>query len=281
MKQIILAVVTLTTGLFLSAVAAWYSIIGLTAIFPGAYESIVIMGAGLEVAKLAAVSWLYHNWYVAPKLVRFPMTFSVVILMLLTSMGIYGFLSKAHIEQTLKINTGVVDKIASLDIKLKIKQDQLNQLDSQSGNVDKAVEKLIEMGRVSQSLKVNKTEQVNIEKAKIVDEMIPLKEEKIKLESELKKIEAEVGPIKYVAELFAEKTDQKTLDKAVRGVIILLIFVFDPLAILLLLAFNISIQNRVRYGLEFVNIDNDKLLKKKRTRHRRRKPVVKETSDVT
>lgn len=252
MKHKILAAITFITGIALSATAAYYSVIGLAAIFPASFKEVVIMGTILEVAKLVGVSWLYHNWDDAPKHVKWPMTGSILILMLITSMGIFGFLSKAHIDQSIKLSTGNSTRIESLNLQIQVREDAIREIDQKSGNVNKAVDKLIERGRVNEALKNNKTV-ANPEKIKLLDELIPLKEEKIRLESEQKKVEAEFGPIKYVAELFVNETDEKILDKAVRIVIIILILVFDPLAILLLLAFNISIQ-RKEYNMEFLDM---------------------------
>jgi len=279
MKHTILAIVTFLTGIALSATAAWYSIIGLTAIFAGAFLPIVLMGSTLEAAKLVAVSWLYHNWSETPKTIKYLMTFSVIILMFITSMGIFGFLSKAHIDQQVKLGTGVTDQIAILDLKVKNKEDSIKDIDQQIKTIDEAIAKLTDKGQVKTALsesKKQRQERDNLieRKEAIISEIAPIKEEQIKLESELKKVEAEVGPIKYVAELFFGTTDEKILDKSVRGVIILLIFVFDPLAILLLLAFNISLYRRGNYNMEFVEIKNEHIEKKPKRRRRKKEEVL-------
>ena len=98
----ILALITLFTALAISAVAAFYSIVGLMAIFSASALSIAIMGAVLEVGKLITASWLYQNWKnpLLPKSIKYYLTTSVVVLVFVTSMGIFGFLSKAHVEQS-------------------------------------------------------------------------------------------------------------------------------------------------------------------------------------
>jgi hypothetical protein len=252
MKHKILAAISLITGLALSSMAAYYSVYGLAAIFPASHDEVIAMGIILEIAKLVGVSWLYHNWDDAPSNVKWPMTGSVLILMLITSMGIFGFLSKAHIDQSIKLSTGNNTRIESLNLQIQVREEAIAAIDQKTGNVNKAVDKLIEKGRVNEALKNNK-EKVDPEKIRLTEELIPLKEEKIRLESEQKKVEAEFGPIKYVAQLFVNETDEKILDKAVRIVIIILILVFDPLAILLLLAFNISIQKK-DYNMEFLDM---------------------------
>jgi hypothetical protein len=229
-------------------VAAFYSIVGLTTIFAGAFWPIVIMGSVLEVGKLVATSWLYNNWSVAPRFIKYYLTVAVTVLMLITSMGIFGFLSKAHIEQTLSLNTGVTEQIQVVDSQIKFIEDSIYDIDKQVAQIDSAIDKMTERNQAQSSLRAadqqrkTRTELVN-RKQEEIKKLSLLKTEKIKFESEFKKIEAEVGPIKYVAEIIYGGSDKEVVDKAIRFVIILLIFVFDPLAILLLLAYNVS-KNR-------------------------------------
>ena len=233
------------TGIAISAVAAYYSIIGLTTIFAGAFWAVVIMGSVLEVGKLVAVSWLYNNWRHVPFLIKSYLMVAILILMLITSMGIFGFLSKAHIEQNLAMNTGVTEQIEIINNDIKSVEGSIADLNKQVAQIDAAIEKMTEKNRAENSLKAaeqqRKTRGDLIKrKNDEVKKLSELKTQKIKYESEFKKVEAEIGPIKYVAELFYGGSDRDIVDKAIRSVIILLIFVFDPLAILLLLAFNIS-----------------------------------------
>ena len=95
----VLALVTLITALGISAVAAFYSIVGLMAIFSASALSIAVMGIVLEIGKLITASWLYQNWKRVPFLLKSYLTIAVIILMFITSMGIFGYLSKAHIDQ--------------------------------------------------------------------------------------------------------------------------------------------------------------------------------------
>jgi hypothetical protein len=251
------------TGVAISTVAAYYSIIGLTTIFAGAFWPVVIMGSVLEVGKLVSASWLYNNWKFAPKFIRYYLSFAVFILMLITSMGIFGFLSKAHIEQNLVLNTGVVDQIQILDNKIKFVEDSISDLDKQIAQIDSAVSKLNDRNQAQTSLKAaeqqrkTRTTLIN-SKQEEIKKLSDIKSEKIKLESEYKKVEAEIGPIKYVAELIYNSSDRNMVDKAIRIVIILIIFVFDPLAILLLLAFNISVnRNNTPEFMEMNEVVNE------------------------
>lgn len=264
MKQNLLNYLVFLTGLIISAVAAYYSIIGLTAIFSGAFWPVVIMGSSLEIGKLVAVSWLYNNWKYTPFIIKSYLTVAIAVLMLITSMGIFGFLSRAHIEQTLTLNTGVSDQIEIIDNDIKFQEERIVDLDKQIKVIDDSISKMIEKGQTKSSLQAAKqqkeTRQALVtEKKTEVDKISKLKTDRIKLQSEYKKIEAEVGPIKYVAELIYGSDDQQILDKAIRFVIIVLIFVFDPLAVLLLLAFNISMSRNKRIEfLDMGELENDK-----------------------
>lgn len=257
----LIAGIVFISGISLSTVAAYYSIIGLTTIFAGAILPVIIMGAVLEISKLVSVSWLHHNWKNTPKLIKSYMIFAILVLMFITSMGIFGFLSKAHIEQQLKLNTGASVNIILLDNQIKIKEDSIKDIDKQIYVIDKSIENMIERGKTKDSLasadKQRKTRDSLVSrKNKEVFELNEIRTKRLENVGEVKKLEAEIGPLKYVAEFIYGKSDEKTIDIAVTYVILIIIFVFDPLAILLLLAFNQSIKNKddpkYEYDIEFV-----------------------------
>jgi hypothetical protein len=233
------------SGLTLSAVAIYYSVIGLTAIFAAAFWPIVVMGTTLEVSKLVAASWLKANWERIPLLMKTYMMVAVVVLMLITSMGIFGFLSKAHLDQG--VPTGdIAAKVELLDEKIKTQRDNINasrtalaQLDAQvnerltRSTDDRGAERAVQIRR--QQVQERTRLQNDIEKAQT--EITKLNEERAPVASELRKVEAEVGPIKYIASMiYGDNPDANLLEKAVTWVIMVIVFVFDPLAVLLLLA---------------------------------------------
>lgn len=240
----------LIVALAVSAVSGYYSIVGLTAIFSAAYWPVIIMGATLEAGKLVTSSWLYRNWDTCPKLLRVYLTTAVVILMTITSMGIFGYLSKAHIEQALTLTTGNADKIEILNNKIEVEQQAIKDIDTQIEQIDNAVNKMTDKGQAQSSLNAADRQRklrndLISQKNTKIEALSKLKEEKIPLESSLKKIEAEVGPIKYIAQLLFSDNSADTLEKAVRAVILLLVIVFDPLAVFLLMAANHGIaQNK-------------------------------------
>jgi hypothetical protein len=244
-------IIVLLTALFLSGVAAYYSIIGLTAIFSGAFWSILMMGAALEVAKLVSVSWLYRNWDQCSLLMRSYMTSAIAILMLITSMGIFGYLSRAHIESSAANTSDLIAQIETLNDNIASKEFTRDLYIKQITNIDNTLVKYIELGSVTRGLQEKRrldSERKTLEtnRSEIDKELIALKSERNKLLSEQKKQEVEIGPLKYIAELIYGKEAENHFDSAVRWVIILLVFVFDPLAIVLLIAANTTHKTRGR-----------------------------------
>lgn len=249
MLMIILAFLA---GFGLSATAAYYSIIGLMAIFPGSPVAIITMGVTLEFAKLVAASWIYRNWKISPFPMKFYMVSAVLVLMFITSMGIFGFLSKSHLEHSIMAGADTVYQIESLNSKIESKERTVAILDKQLANMDEALAKSIELGYVTKGLA--QREELNSERGGLENQREALEEELVNLKSnrnaltiEEKKIAVDVGPLKYIAELvFGEDNAPSKFDETVRWVILLIVFVFDPFAIALLLAANVSLIHRVK-----------------------------------
>ena len=350
-----IAILTLLSALSISGVAIFYSVIGLATIFPGAFVPVVIMGGVLEVGKLITASWLYRNWRFTPFMLKTYLTTAVIILSLITSMGIFGFLSKAHLEQNLASDTLIQritileDKIASekmsierqmliidraeksisrdsgtatgdievqqsiiadaneklktllavetntvkdlndrlkvldknvsdvltsnksffneekaaadlkasqkeeraeIAIKVKEAQERIAELKADHKvEIAKAQEIIANMRAGSQNTKGEFTKEIEIAEQKIFDSQGRIDlfiVEKQPLEKEMLTLEAEIGPVKYIAALAVDWgiTDNVETSKAVRWVILLLIVVFDPLAVLLLIAANQSLMRR-------------------------------------
>lgn len=242
--------ITLFTALLLSSVAAYFSIVGLMAIFASAAIPIAIMGGTLELAKVVTASWIYRNWQTAPSIIRTYLTISVVVLSLITSLGIFGYLSKAHLDQA--IPTGdIAAKLALIDEKIKVEKDNIDVNRKTIKQMDDSVDQV--MGRSTDEKGADKAANLRRaqqkERRRLLNEIetynkrvAVLNEERAPVASEIRKVEAEVGPIKYIAALIYDTNDTDTLEKAVRWVIISLVLVFDPLAILLLIAANISLK---------------------------------------
>lgn len=233
------------TAISLSVVAAYYAVSGLIAIFAAAVIPIMIMGGLLEGAKLVVASWLYRSWKGIPFLMKSYMTTALVVLMLLTSMGIFGYLSKAHMDQTLVTGDNTL-KIELIDNKIAREQAKVNDANKVLAQLDQAVQTLMDYDRVrgkDGAIAVRQSQKEERDQlTAIVDEssdtIAKLQEEKIVLDKDQLAKEAEVGPLKYIAELIYGEDAKSHFDEAVRWVIIMIIFVFDPLAVLLLIAAN-------------------------------------------
>ena len=242
--------ITFISAISISVIAAGYSIMGLATLFAGAVIPIIAMGSALEVGKLVAASWLYNNWRnkLVPYTIKMYLTFAVIVLIFITSMGIFGFLSKAHLDQVQPVSSNNI-KIELIDKQINQQQIIIDRSQKTLDQLDKALDKYIDMEYVTRGLKERKKqeEERNLLTTAIneaSDKIAKLTLEKSELALEQDKIEAEVGPIKYIAELIYGEQAKDHFDKAVRWVIIVLIFVFDPLAVLLLIAANISLRSR-------------------------------------
>ena len=255
----------LFSALAVSAVAAWFSIVGLMAIFPAAAIPILAMGSALEIAKLVTASFLYRSWEKIRWLMKSYFIFAVIVLSLITSMGIFGFLSKAHIEHDIAAGGNNQLYIENLERQITNQQRLITDSETVIGQLDSTVETLIEYDRIrgrngALAVRESQTEQRNqlndtinsaiVEIETLSDKLLPLKQEKLALE-------VEVGPIKYISQLILGADDTDTLDRAVRIVIILLVLVFDPLAILLVVGANMVWMERRGEMISFTSLDDD------------------------
>ena len=244
-----LSLLTFITSLLIAGVAAWYSIIGLTTIFSAAVIPIIIMGVVLEIGKLVAASWVYTHWKDTGILLRTYLVSAIVILMIITSMGIYGFLSKSHIDAG--INTSEISvKIERIDNRIKSEQRQIDRAEKNIQEMDITLDKtdygFFDDSRLQERKKQSADrEQLNDIITKAENNIDKLLDKKSEYELEVKNFEVEVGPIKYIAALIYGDEAKNYLDNTVRYVILLLIFVFDPLAVLLLISANMSYRKEL------------------------------------
>ena len=242
-----LTLVTFISAISISLIAAGYSILGLATLFAGAYVPIIAMGSALEVGKLVAASWLYHNWRRnIPKSLKAYLFTSIIVLIFITSVGIFGFLSKAHLDQV-KPTAGNTEQIALIDKKIRQEEKIIERAEKTLAQLDKALDVYIDKEYVSRGLKErNKQKEERDLLNKSIDEAMAkiadLNNSKSSINIEQLKLEADVGPLKYVAELIYGDNAKDHFDSAVRIIILILIFVFDPLAVLLLIAANISLN---------------------------------------
>ena len=244
-----LSILTFITSLAIAAVAAWYSIIGLTTIFSAAVVPIIIMGVVLEIGKLVAAAWVYQNWKETNVFLKSYLVSAIVVLMLITSMGIYGFLSKSHIDAGIN-TTEISVKLERLDNRINGEQRQIDRAEKTLKQLDDRLEKMNEGWFITRGIQQREKEQEerqqlnNIIK-KSESEIDKLLDKKSEYKLEVKNFEVEVGPIKYIAALVYGDEAKNYLDNTVRYVILLLIFVFDPLAVLLLISANQSYRKEL------------------------------------
>ena len=239
-----IALLTLLTALAISAVAAFYSIVGLMAIFSASAISIAVMGVVLEIGKLITASWLYQNWKKIPRLLKYYLTLAVVVLMFITSMGIFGYLSKAHIDQ----GTGTEElylTVERIDNSISSERKIIERAEKQIGMLDSALDKYIELGAITKGLgkREEQEEERNLLNTTVSNAQLridDLLDEKTEFNLQIKNFEAEVGPLKYISALFYGEDALDYIDRSVRYVILILVFVFDPLAVLLIIAANMS-----------------------------------------
>ena len=291
-----IAILTLLSALSISGVAAYYSIIGLATIFPGAFVPVVLMGSVLEVGKLVCATWLYRNWRQTNILLKSYLFFAVIVLSLVTSMGIFGFLSKAHLQNEFA-DGSVTQKIEIINSQIRTEEGiiarqneiikrasgsgttntiRIQQLNQRLLQLDKEVEAYTSQGTgflkgdlIKKGIELKKSQQAERDKinaeidrltntsststaaaesqiAKSQQKIVGLIQQRDPLMSERLKLEAEIGPIKYIAALAVDFgwSEKVNANSAVRWVIIILIFVFDPLAVLMLVAANQSLIRR-------------------------------------
>ena len=217
------------------------------AIFAGATTAIMVMGVVLEIGKLVVASWTYNNWKTCPVSIRSYFIVSVVVLMFITSLGIFGFLARAHIEQS-SPTTLLEERIERIDLKIVQKNTQIKRYQTRLDILDKALLRYIELGAITKGLtkigeKDVETEILKTKISTLETEIDGLADNKYELKNQLNLAMVEVGPIRYVASMIYDEVSETQLEEAVRWIIILLIFVFDPLAVMLVIAANISLKD--------------------------------------
>jgi hypothetical protein len=246
-------ILTLLIALAIAGVAAWFSIVGLMAIFSASAWSIAIMAGTLEVGKLLVASWLYRYWDDTKWWMKTYLTAAVLVLMLITSMGIFGYLSKAHLDQAADGGNNTL-KMQQIELRIEREQRKINDANTVIAQLDQSVQTLIDYDRIrgpdgsiavresqaEERASLNSTIDTATNKiAEYQDQLLPLQQAQMQ-------VELKVGPLKYVAELIYGESSEDVLDKAVRLFILLLVFVFDPLAIIMVIAAN---QTLLRYGV--------------------------------
>lgn len=242
----IFAWITLIIALVIAGIAAWFSIAGLMAIFTGAAVSIAVMAGALEAGKLAAASWLYRYWKTSPLFLKVYLTLAVVVLMIITSMGIFGYLSRAHIEHTAGLSTNAA-QIEFVELEIARAARERDAADAQLGALDSAVTEMIERGFATRGLEARAAQAeeraalnliITDAEAAIADAQT----RQLEMSLEIQSLEREVGPVLYLAQVIYGSSERDIVEETVRLLIIILVLVFDPLAIALLLGANFALM---------------------------------------
>ena len=242
-----MGIILLLVALCLSGIAGFYSIIGMTAIFSAAVIPIAIMTGVLELAKITLASWLYQHWKVTPLFLKIYFISAIAILMAITSLGIFGFLSHAHADQQLD-SDAIAQQTSIIDARITSDKDKQVRLTNSLDLLDKSVTVRLtdsHAGQALKSLKSQKSDREEIQKNidTIQSDIDNLNSQKLKIQHSQSLINSKLGPIRYVAQLFGGGSDEASMDSAVRYMILTIILVFDPLAVLMLIAANMSIQH--------------------------------------
>ena len=228
--------IAFATSLLVAGVAAYFSVIGLATIFAGSFWPVVVMAGVLEIGKLVTAGFLHLSWSEINKAMRYYLMSAVVVLMLITSLGIFGFLAKANIEQNLQGDSYTLE-MSIIDKRLQAKESELSRIEERLSNLDNIIntarpEDRNYIDRRQRDERAEIASDIDI----IVDQIVELNEEKLPIQREQLIQEGEIGPIKYVAEMLYGEDAKDKIDNAARVLILFIIFAFDPLAVLLLVA---------------------------------------------
>ena len=283
----IFLIILLLSALFISSIAAWFSIAGLVAIFPGATLAVTLMGVALELGKLITASWLYRSWQKANVLMKTYFITAVITLSFITSIGIFGYLTKSHIEGSQGLETNS-DQITLVDEQIAIERENIESQRKAQTQLDAAVNNLVANEKTTERAITIRNRQRN-ERNNIVksisesnQKLVQLQQQKAELSKGQRELETEVGPIKYVAQMIYGGDDLQTIERAVRLLTLLLIFVFDPLAILLVVAANMQLKELKKDVPEVTKLVKEKVILPKQekvtvTKKQGKKIVAKET----
>lgn len=231
---------TLVAAIALSACAAYFSVLGLMEIFSASAQAVMVMAIVLELTKVITAYWAHLNWNMIPWTIKSYLTVAVIILMGITSLGIYGFLAKAHIAQNAEISTTYGSQDDKLDAQIRNLRAQQAAVDRRIKVIEDVISTAAEKGYVTKSLQLNKQyakeqEELFAQKNEIESKVLDLEQKKVDVASKRELSETKVGPIKYVVNLVYGNANAEELNSAVRWLIVILVAVFDPLAIFLLI----------------------------------------------
>jgi hypothetical protein len=230
---------TLVAAFALAAVSGVIAVEGLTTVFAGAFWPVVAIGATLEAGKLVATAWLRENWCVAQRILRAVMLAMIMVLMALNGVGVFGFLTRAHLERQFVIEAETADRAADVEARLSVEEGALDDLDTRIKQIDAAIDESTRRGRPAVAMAVGNSlhrtrNQLSVNRQHETVALAELQVEKSQIDAQLKRARTEVGPVRYLAELLGGSSVD--LERAVRILTLAVVGVLDPLAITLLIA---------------------------------------------
>lgn len=264
-SNVFISIAALVAGIVLSVISGFFSVIGLATLFSGAYNSVLVMGAALEFSKIICASWIYRNWKIAPIFMRIYMVMASLILVAITSMGTFGYLSKSYLEKT-EDTVIYSQELSGIQLDTTLKTGEIESRKKIIDQMDSTVERLLSFDRVRgqdgalavRSAQREERELLSKEIESLNKEVLELKRKESKIIAEKNSYEAEIGPLKYFAEFIYGEEAKDHFDDSVRTIILIIVIVFDPLAICMILAGNLGINKRhiiVKEGKEFMQLD--------------------------
>ena len=256
-------------GVALSTIAVIIAIKGMMAIFPTSEIIIPTMIGILEVTKLVLAVWVHSNWSSISFMIKGYMSMALVVLMLMTSLSIFGFLSKTHLDQNVPAGD-VVAKLSMIDDRIQIETDAVSYNRKLLSQMDNSVEQLVSRSEdtksIDKSIKVRKSQakERGLLQTTILEsqkKITALNEERSPIAASVRKFDAEVGPLKYIAALiYGDSLDVSLLEKAVRIVILMIVFVFDPLAVLILISVTGNHKKKSSKSIDVIGFDKEEVL---------------------
>jgi hypothetical protein len=238
-RHAVVNAVALIAALTLAGVSAYFSVSGFASIFPAAVLSVMVMGAALEGGKLVAAAWLRAHWRTAPRSLRAILVVMVVALMAINAVGVFGYLSRAHLDQLARAELGIAEQASDLDARLALQVQIVADLDRRIGQIDAAIDEATRRGRATSAMAIADHQQrarseLAAARQREARALAELNGQKARLEAQRRRLAAEVGPIRYLAQLVGGP--DADLERAVRLLTLAIVLVLDPLAIALLLA---------------------------------------------
>lgn len=233
----VVSAAALVVAIALGSVSAFFGISGMTAIFAATALPVMVMVGVLETSKLVTAAWLARRWRSAPLLLRAPLVFMMLLLMLLTAIGTFGFLSRAHLEHQMTATQAIERDAAPLGQRITLAEALVEDIDGRIARLDEMVRVATAHGRTKIAMALvgdqsRSRDDLIAQRQAAAERLSGLRVEQADVEAKRARIAGEAGPALYVAKLFGSDDTEGT----VRLITALLVIVLDPLAVLLTIA---------------------------------------------